>query len=243
MIGLLYLGLVAIWIVLGLLIGRWAFRRTGRRLFQLMATIIALWIPLWDVVPGYLTYKNAIDEIGGVRIQRTAQAAGYLDRVHRDCWRYLTSSPYAYCENEAGGSQSLLGPLNSKAGYYEYRLSPIASDACAPFREQLNAGPMQETYKLGPNCVVAMRRDSPISQYEYRQGANWLPSIWPVPPVYASWFRVQDRLSGETIAQATHLQYDIWISRVIKLPIGWSYRNMENGDPIRFSPRDVIQPN
>lgn len=245
MLGLLYLLLIAIWLALALLIGRWAYRKSGSRLRQLVATIIALWIPLWDVVPGYLMYRNAIGEIGGVRIQRTVRADGYLDRVLRnDCWKRLKSSPYAYCEEEVGNSRrSSLGVLNAKAGYYEYRLSPIDSPECAPFREQLNAPAMQEAYRLGPNCVVVTRRDSPISQYEYLQEDSSMLTIWPVPQIYASWFQVQDRLSGETIAQATQLKYDIWISRVLRLPIGWNYRTTDNGDPIRLLPRDVIQPN
>lgn len=243
MLGLLYLAPIVLWLVCVLLISRWVYRRKESRLLQFLATILALWVPLWDVLPGYLQYSNAVKEIGGVRIRHTVHAEGYLDHIQRECWRYLTSSPYAYCENQSGDwNQSLLGALNAKAGYYEYRLSPIDSPDCAPFREHFNVEAMQSTYRLGPRCVVAKRRDAPISRYEFSSGSKWLPSIWPIPPTYASWFRVQDRLTGETIAQATQLRYRIWISQVTRLPLGWSYRRDGNGNPIRLSPQDVIQP-
>jgi hypothetical protein len=245
-LGLLFLGIIALWLACGVLVGHWVYRKKGSRWLQLAATLFALWLPLWDAIPGYLLYQKAIRAIGGVRIHQTVYAEGYLDHtaVLGHCWRELPSTPYAYCENvEADSAYSSLGPLNAKAGYYEYRLAPIDAPECAPFREHLNVEYMQRQYQLGPRCVVATRRDEPFSRFEYSHGSEFLPSPWPVPPVLARWDRVRDLATGQTVAQATRLNYILWILRPIRNhPFQWNYKRDQSDQFISLIPQDVIQP-
>lgn len=65
MIGLYFFGLVALWLMAGTAFGWWIYRKTDNRGWQLIATIFALWLPLWDVIPGYVLYRKAVRDVGG----------------------------------------------------------------------------------------------------------------------------------------------------------------------------------
>ncbi len=245
MIGLLFLGVIALWLAWGVLFGQWVYRKKESRWLQLAATLFALWLPLWDAIPGYLLYQKVVREIGGVRIYQTVSADGYLDHMlGNDCWQFLANSPYAYCESAGGDrDEGSLGPLNAKVGYYEYRLAPIDAPECAPFREQLNVEATQQTYQLGLRCVVATRRDEPLSRYEYDMGPGEVPSPWPLPPVLTGWQRVRDRVTGETVAQATTVAYTPWILRSFKRwGAVWNYSEDASGRPIVVDQRELIRP-
>jgi len=242
---LVFAGLVLVWLVLAGAVGHWIYQRKQSRIVQMVAVLIALWLPLWDALPGYLLYRKAVREVGGVRIHRVVRVDGYLNLATAlgDCWRRLSRSPYTYCENfEPDSTSSSLGPLNSRAGYYEYRLAPIDAVECAPFREHLDVPNVQSRWGLGPRCVVAIRRDRPVSQFEYDRGSDDLRGPWPVPPVKLQWQRVRDRVSGEIVAQATTVAYVPWILRPLKLGFGWYYSRNAAGHQIVVDPRELVQP-
>jgi hypothetical protein len=244
---LLIMALALVWVILCVRVSIWVYKWKGDRWLQLAVTLFALWLPLWDAIPGYLLFQKAVREIGGVRIYKKVQAKGYLDNfLHRnDCWNFLTSSPYAYCESAAGDSNnSSLGPLNAKAGYYEYRLAPIDAPECAPFREHANVEVMQREYQLGPRCVVATRRDEPVSRYEYLEGEDRLAVSWPSAIAgWSRWTRVRDRVTGEIIAQATSVGYEPWILRWVgNHPFRWGYTRDEEKRSFVLLPQDVINP-
>ena len=99
--GLLLIPMGLVWLVWGYWVGHWVYRWKHSRWLQLAATLFALWLPLWDLIPGYLLYQKAIREVGGIRIYRTVEAEGYLDRtaILCNCWKQWTSSQYKLCEN------------------------------------------------------------------------------------------------------------------------------------------------
>lgn len=235
-----------LWLAWGFFVGSRVYKWKHSRGLQLLATLFALWLPLWDLIPGYLLYQKAIREVGGIRIYRTVEAEGYLDRmaVLGNCWKQLTGSRYKYCENyERNNDHSGLGPLNATAGYYEYRLAPIEAPECAPFREELNVKVMQESYQLGERCVVATRRDEPASRYEFAMGQGIYEGVWPVPPARLGWMRVVDRQTGKTVAEATRVIYRIWVMRSnFGIPLGWAYTQDQTGQPIQLRLEEVVRP-
>jgi len=242
--GLLLIPMGLLWLAWGFLVGHLVYKWKHGRGLQLLATLFALWLPLWDLIPGYLLYKKAIREVGGIRIYRTVEAEGYLDRslITSNCWKSLKGRPFLYCENyERNNDHSALGPLNAAAGYYEYRLAPIDTPECTPFH-QLNVEVMRTSHQLGDKCVVATRRDEPASRYEFAMGAGSYAEAWLVPPAELGWMRVNDRVTGEVVAQSTTVGYRPWIWRTrLGIPLEWRYTQDQYGRPIRLLPEDVIR--
>ena len=168
---LLIIGVVlVVWLGVPALLGWCAYQATRRRWHQVAVTALGLWLPFWDVAPGYLLYRQAIRETGGIRIVRVLEAEGYLDGTQHncsDCWTALPVSPHAYIEVEREIPDVMLAALTATPGYCQYGLAARGSAECAPFDGLPRADAIREQTLLEEDeCVFAVRRDTPISRYE-----------------------------------------------------------------------------
>ncbi len=188
--------------------------RTGLRWLHWCVAGIIIYLPVWDVGPGFIAYQSAIQSIGGTHVYRMASAQGYLDlREDTDIgvWSALPGAPYHYIE-----IWSKRRPLSSEIdpAYYELSLAPPGSPSCGNGPVPSNVKLVQEEEGLGENCPAVQRRDSPISDFVVRSSSGWerLPRFaWP-RPVEEKWTRVEDRASGRRLAESVILRYRPWIS-------------------------------
>jgi hypothetical protein len=245
--GMVLLLIFCSWIALAVYLGKSTRRASGKRWHQVAVMALVLWLPLWDVIPGYILYRQAIREISGVRIHRTVEVEGYLDLTRglvRDAWRDQLNSPYEYTEVWIPTRDPQPNSLTAEPGYYEFRLAPRDRPECAPFdAQQINDwDKFRASTGLQDRCVVATRRDAPISRYELALESEWLPASRVIDLVEAGCWRVRDRLADEVIAEACTVSFDSWLSRWIGVPV-WRHRNLASGQPIAlYAQTKVLRP-
>ncbi len=213
------------WLGLAYAAGRLAAAWSGQRSLHAPVTLIALWLPFWDVIPGGISYYMAMRELGGTHLYRVVAADGYLDlRRHSDLevWSSLPSSPYLFIE-----IHSERRPLSSQTdpAYYELTLALRGGPSCAANDALPNVATLRQAEGLGDFCPVVQRRASPVSQYQVDASSTWepLPNYrWP-RPVEAKWARVEDRATHEVLAETYAVRYRPWISSVGLDPLVGAY--------------------
>ncbi|MBS0393489.1 MAG: hypothetical protein JSR54_02630 [Proteobacteria bacterium] len=196
------------------LAGAWVGHRTGLPWLRVGVTAVILCLPAWDVLPGYIAYRSAIQAHGGWHLYRVAAAEGYLDlREDTDIgvWSRLTGSSFRYIE-----IWSRRRPLSSEIdpAYYELSLAPPGSAGCGDGPLPQNVKVLQEGEGLGASCPAVQRHDAPISEFVVRSSAGWedLPrSAW-LRPLEEKWTRVEERSGRSTLAETVVLRYRPWIS-------------------------------
>lgn len=246
--GMVLLTIFLGWIALAVYLGRAARRASGKRWHQVAITALVLWLPLWDVIPGYILYRQAIREIAGVRIHRTVEVEGYLDLtaglVHHAWWGQA-NSPYQYTEVWIPTGDPQPNSLTAEPGYYEFRLAPRDRPECAPFDAQQwisDWDKFRAHTGLQDWCVAATRRDAPISRYEYSLDGYQYPTRGMFRPVRIGCHRARDRVQDEVIAEACVVSFDSWLSQWLAVPV-WRHRRTDDGEPIRLSvTKNVLLP-
>lgn len=230
-----------------------AYRLTGRRWVQLLVTIIVGWLPFWDLIPGSMLFHKTVRELGGVRIYRKVQAAGYLDLSCTDCkkaWRGLGNTSYGYIEvHLQTPSNSPYDPFfNAQPGYYQFKLENVSEAECSA----LSALPhRQAKYLQFPSgqgirtgCVISQWRAEPVSRYQSEASTGWklLPGFSSWLPMQASWRKIVDRDIGEVIAEKYSIRYVSWIGRKsIGIP-AWVLDADPSGRPFRLPIDQIVMP-
>jgi hypothetical protein len=248
MIGLVIVGCFLAWFAIAIWMGFSVFKSTQKRWKQVVTSLFMLWLPFWDVIPGYLAYRNTVDTMGGVRIHRVVTAEGYftgsIDDCF-DCWRELKHSPYQYIEVERTKPGGRLKEFEPLPGYYEYRLIPRTSSECAPLSMHYS---YFDSIGLNDLCVLSTHREQPLSRYRI-EGHSWqglksgrrLVGL-RVPEVEVTAQMVIDRETSEVIAEAHAVRYMSWIAQFLAIP-GWQYSsNRSSGIRTDFELTEVIKP-
>jgi hypothetical protein len=57
-LGTIILFLFIGWIWAGVAAGRIAYAATGKRWVQAVAVVAVVWLPFWDVIPGWIMYQK-----------------------------------------------------------------------------------------------------------------------------------------------------------------------------------------
>ena len=248
MIGLFILGCFLIWFTLAIWVGFAVFNKTKKRWHQVVTSLFMLWLPFWDVIPGYLAYRDTVDTMGGVRIHRVVTAEGFLTESIDDCfdcWRALKDSPYRYIEVERTKPDGQLKEFEPLPGYYEYRLISRSSLECAQLYRHFS---YFDSIGLKDLCVSSTRREQPLSRYRI-QGHSWqgmrsgrrLVGL-SAPDVELTEQMVIDRETGAVIAEAHAVRYISWIAKLLAIP-AWQYSsNISSGIRTDFELTEVIKP-
>lgn len=209
-----------------------------------MTTGVLLWLPFWDVIPGYYLYQKAVREIAGVRIHRTVQVEGYLDLSETDCnscWSRLRDQRYGYLEIRRSGRTGVLVNAEQGAGYYTYRLLPRDDERCRLFDSLPNAGAMRAYYGLQDRCLYWTVSETPVSQYEVSSGIDYYGRSEGLWPVRLMWRKVVARSSSELLAESVQVDFFSWIGRQIGVP-SWIYTRDSVGQRIRFRIEEILKP-
>jgi hypothetical protein len=244
MIGLMILGAALLWMGIAVGAGIGARRLTGKRWLQWVTIVFLLWLPFWDVIPGYYLYQRAVREVAGVRIHGTAKAEGYLDLTKTDCnscWTDLRDSAYRFIEIHRTGATGVLDRFEQGAGYYTYRLLPRDDERCRRFDSLPNVEALRTYYALKERCLFWTVSPVPTSQFEVSSGIDYYggsKGLWPVRLV---WRRVTDRVSRRILAESTQVDFFSWIGRQIGIP-SWIHTKEPDGRRIRFRREDILKP-
>lgn len=244
MIGLLILAAALLWIGIAVGAGIGVRRLSGRRGLQVATTLFLVWLPFWDVIPGYYLYQKAVREVAGVRIHQTARAEGYLDLTQTDCnscWSQLSNREYGFLEIHRTGKTGVLDRFEQGAGYYTYRLLPRDDERCRVFNALPNAEGLRGYYGLKDRCLFWTVSATPTSQYEVSSGIDYYGNskrLWPVELV---WRRVVERGSQRVLAESMAVSFFSRISRQIGIP-SWRHADQSDGSHIYFRIEDVLVP-
>jgi hypothetical protein len=245
MIPLLILGAALLWMGIAVAAGIGAYRLSGKRWLQVATIVLLIWLPFWDVIPGYYLYQRAVREVAGVRIHQTARAAGYLDLTKTDCnscWTDLRDSRYSYLEVHRTGATGVLYRSEQGAGYYTYRLLPRDDERCRVFDSLPNADDLRAYYGLMERCLYWTVSPTPVSQYEVSSGVDYYRNSKRRWPVRVVWRRVSDRASQGVLAESVQVDFFSWIGRQIGIP-SWIHTRESDGRRIQFSNEDILKPN
>ncbi len=244
MIAAMLLGAALLWLAIAIGLGAVAFRVSRKRWIQIVTTGVLLWLPFWDVIPGYYLYQRAVREVAGVRIHRTVQVEGYLDLTETDCnscWSRLRDQRYGYLEIRRSGRTGVLVNAEQGAGYYAYRLLPRDDERRRLFDSLPNAEAMRAYHGLQERCLYWTVSATPVSQYEVSSGIDYYgrsEGLWPVELV---WRRVTDRRSSQVLAQSTVVSFFSRLSHQIGIP-SWRYADLPDGSHIYFGVEEVLVP-
>lgn len=244
MIGLMILGAALLWLAIAVAIGIGVHRLSGRRRLQVATVLFLVWLPFWDVIPGYYLYQKAVREVAGVRIHQTAKAEGYLDLTQTDCnscWTDLRDSKYSYLEIQRTGATGVLYRSEQGAGYYTYRLLPRDDERCRLFDSLPNADPMRVYYGLGERCLYWSVSAKPTSQYEVSSGIDYYGNSKGLWPVRLVWRSVSDRSSRVMLAERIQVDFYSWIGRQIGIP-SWIRTRESDGRRVQFRIEEVLKP-
>lgn len=155
-----------------------AFRWMHSRWAQVGVFVLVLWLPFWNVIPGWIAYHNAVREIGGRRIYQVVQAEGYLNLHSTDRarpWLGLKGSPFRYIEIErTHPGWDTFRALEQRPGFYEYRLFKRGATECRATETIANIDELFDSFGLRGLCVSSTWRSSPISRYTW-DGGGWEP--------------------------------------------------------------------
>lgn len=228
--------------VVALFAGHLAFVATGSRGIRIAVVVFVLCAPFWDVIPGWLAYRQAVHDLGGQRIYRKVVTDGYLDLArtgHSSLWKSLDHSGFHFIEMRRT-VPAAFGPLHSleqHPGYYVYRRYERGSPECA----ETDAILKNSVNHLDKYCFSVTWHATPVSRYAYEfhfleplEDYSWLR------PVLATWQRVTDLKTGEVVAESYSIQYTPWFWTLNFLP--WTYDRDEAGKPFHFDLYGVLMP-
>ena len=242
MIALMMLGAALLWLAIAIGIGLGVRRLTGKRWLQDVTVVFIIWLPFWDVLPGYYLYQKAVREVAGVMIHQTAKADGYLDLTQTDCnscWSTLRDSPYSFLEVNRTGATGVLFRFEQGAGYYTYRLLPRGDERCSAFDSLPNADDLRAYYGLRDRCLYWSVSPTPTSQYEVSSGVDYYGNSKGWWPVELAWRRVVDRRSHVPLAESVQVRFFSRISRQIGFPF-WVYVVDAEGKHIEIQVEKVL---
>ena len=240
MIALSILLAIVLLIVIAAWVAHLTFRRTQSRWVQAGAFVLVLWLPFWNVIPGWLAYRKAVQELGGQRIYQTVQAEGFLDSQRIDSsmpWLALKSWPFRYVEIERTYPRGPLMALEQRPGYYEYRLHARGAPECEATATIANIDRVFDKFGLKDLCVSSRWRPSARSRYEW-DGGGWEPlphQPWP-GNVYVAWQRLADRQTGKVIAESYMLEFRPWYWPFFSP----QHTRDETGKSLTFDPATII---
>lgn len=223
------------------LIGRLAFGATNRRWVQILAVLFVVWLPFWDVIPGYFIFRHAFNEIGGARTYKTAEVAGYLEGSTDlpQIWPRLLNGPYEYIEMHRTRPGTVYPRQEGSPGYYEYRLALLVDPACSA-SNAIRPDEVSDSLdrRLAGRCVLTIRRDEPISRYQY-EISPWTRYIeWMAfPDVQIFSEKITDRTVNELLAEAYEVRFRSWSGL-----FGFHYYRDTNDEPIRLYITEVLVP-
>lgn len=244
MIGLMLLGGALLWIGIAVGVGVGIRRRSGKLWLQLATIAFLVWLPFWDVIPGYYLYQKAVREVAGVRIYDTAQADGYLDLTQTDCnscWTDLRDSSYDYLEIHRTGVTGVLFRFEQGAGYYRYQLLQRDDERCRLFDTLPNAESMRSYYGLKDRCLYWTVSVEPTSEYEVASGVDYYGYSKGLWPVRLNWRRVSVRSTHAVLAERTQVDFYSWLGRQIGIP-AWINTRDSDGRRIQFRIEEVLKP-
>jgi hypothetical protein len=236
------------WIALAIWIGKFVYWHSEKRWTQIAAVILVLWLPLWDVIPGLYFYNKAVRELGGVQIHKTVEADGFLDLDATDNpYQLMTlrTLPYRYIElrmtRRPYGSPSQT-TLTDVPGFYQFSFDPLGDSRCADLEPHFDKRDVQKDLPAG-QCLVATRRDVPISRYERESSRGWQATdrYGSYPFVQLSWHEIRDREQNAVIARAVRVRYATWLGARIGAPSVFRLDSTSGGKPIRVRVTEVIK--
>jgi hypothetical protein len=245
----MFIAVFAAVLILSLWAGWLAYRASERRWVQVVVTVLTLWLPLWDALPGLYYLNKAAREVGGLKISRTVHAEGYLDSscsLCRDAYIALQGSKFRYVEVRIGDRSFGTDPLTTEPGYYEYRIFPPTSTQCE--RKDLAADQARYfpagKFGLKDLCVISTRRDTPVSRYRLDSSNGWQRSerySW-LRAVDLNWQRVVDNDTDEVLAQACSVRYTPWLFPFSLEPWSWIYTDHPPANGNEFDLSQIIEP-
>lgn len=244
MIGLMFLGAALLWIGIAVGLGFVVRRLSRKRSLQVATTLFLVWLPFWDVIPGYYLYQKAVREVAGVRIYDAAKADGYLDLTQTDCnscWTNLRDSGYSYLEIYRSGVTGVLFRQEQGAGYYTYRLLPRDDERCRLFDSLPNSEAMRTYYALGARCLYWTFSATPTSRYQVSSGVDYYGNSKRLWPVELAWRRLTARQAGTILAESVAVYFFSRLSRQIGIP-SWRHADDADGNHIYFRIEDVLAP-
>lgn len=243
---LLHLAAPIAWFALLLYVSRSVYLGTQSRLYAMAAGLVVILVPLWDVIPGLILYRQAISELGGVRISRTVEASGYLNHrtgeIRSRVWILALTTPYQYVEYERQRPDRDLEDLTRTPGFYQFSLRESGDPLCGPFNTLPRAEQLRARYGMtNDQCVAVAHSDQPVSQYEFL----WVERAYrdSFPAVGLEGQVIRDRLTGEEIATAFQVHYKAWLSRSVWFIPWFSWlHSRDDGNAILLQAQDVISP-
>lgn len=239
MYGALLLAGAFLWLFFAMVAGWVAYRCTKKRWTQVVSSLLFVWLPFWDVVPGLYFYYKAVREVGGVHIYKTVRAEGYLDLTVTDCyscWSQIDGSPYSYIEVLRTTRGLQFPNIETGPGYYEYQLLSAGDSACQPFESLPNAARIMRRRGISGNCLAITRRDYPMSQYEVSVSTAQLPFG---PKILSR--RVRDRAADALLAESNQVYFTSWLGRQVGLP-HWQHTEESDGTHIGILNIEVMAP-
>lgn len=228
--------------VAALLAGHLAFLATGSRGIRIAMVVLVLCAPFWDLIPGWLAYRQAVQDLGGQRIHRRVVTDGYLDLTQIDAfkaWRTLNASGFRFIEikRTVPAQFDPLRSLEQRPGYYVYRRYELGSAECA----ETDAILRNSIQRLDKYCFSVTWHATPVSRYAYEfhsrkplEGYSW------PRPVLASWQHVRDLETGDITAESYSIEYTPWFWTLQFFP--WTYDQDETGQPFHFDLYGVLMP-
>lgn len=178
----------------------------------------------------------------------TVEADGFLDLDHTDNpyqLIMLRTLPYRYIElrmtRRPYGSPSQT-TLADVPGFYQFSFAPLGDVRCADLEPHFDKGDVQKDLPAG-QCLVATRRDVPVSRYETESSRGWEATerYGSYPFVQLSWHEIRDREQNAVIARAVRVRYATWLGARIGAAFVFRLDSTSGGRPIGLSVKDVIK--
>jgi hypothetical protein len=246
-----------VWLMIAAAIGGVVYRARQSRIAGILTTALLFVVPIWDLPAGLAMYSRFVNELGGNRVFKTVVADGYLNLTNFGDYDSAVGTlanaklsatafeqfPYSYVELHVATTHQF--DFIQQTGYWEIRLSGRGQPECKPFEDWASTSSYRERHPhLDEWCVVAQRRDEPLSrfQWEVSRGREKLPGPRWLPPVWATWERITDRETSETLAQSYALRYESWfpMPRIDEArPLSW---NTEGSGPGFLKIANIIRP-
>lgn len=249
MIAAIFLALLLGWIAVAVVAGTLLYARTQKRWLQVAATLVILWLPFWDVIPGLILYRGMVLERAGVNIYSHVRVPGYLDASSpncQTCWSTLFTSNfrYKYLEVYIGRRERWLPTLTPQPGYYEFRKLPRDSAECLPFERLPNVNRLRDQFKIGDYCVSATHRNAPISRYAYITSQGWvpIPTNLGISGLEIRWQEIRNIRTDELLAEARAVRFRSFLGRWVGFPI-WEHTHEKTDGRIELHLEEVLIPN
>ena len=233
MLGLFALLSLIVWAGLALMIGGLLHVFFGRRRWVfVVGTLVCLFAPLWDVIPGKILFDKAARDLSGTRVNRVVKnVEGYLAQDELNCAHSFycgkvllePSYPYQYFEMQRTEHRKFeardykySGP-DDEIGFYQYRIGKAGSNECAISKiydipqDQLKPGIKQGS------CIYFTRTEGPVSEYKYEESHTDVPvdekAFWN--PVWMHFQRISRIDDGDVLAEAIFVHYHTWACRIV----------------------------